>query len=453
VYQPAGDALRLAWNVTIDDAAGNHWWDVRVDAVSGELLHRDDWIDAETGAQESANPDEYVVFELPKESPSDGPRTTVVDPALPSASPFGWHDTDGAGGAEFTITRGNNAHGYADTDDDNMPDPIPGSEPDGGPGLVFDFPLDLNLDPIEYLSASVTNLFYFNNIIHDVFYGYGFDEASGNFQENNYGNGGLGSDYVFAEAQDGSGKNNANFGTPPDGQNPRMQMYRWNPPLTQIVEVLPPSPIAGEYLASPANFGPALTTTGITGTVTLVDDGVGTTTDGCEDLIGFPAGNVALIDRGTCTFVSKVLNAQEAGAIAVIVVNNVPGPPVTMGGDDPTVTISSVMISLDDGNEFKANLPLDANLRDSGGTIPARDSDLDNGVIAHEYGHGISNRLTGGPANVSCLNNEEQMGEGWSDYTALVLTAVASDLPDTPRGIGTYVVFQPPDGLGIRLFP
>ncbi len=49
-------------------------------------------------------------------------------------------------------------------------------------------------------------------------------------------------------------------------------------------------------------------------------------------------------------------------------------------------------------------------------TTPNRDGDLDNGIIVHEYGHGVSNRLAGGPANTSCLNNQEQMGEGWSDY-------------------------------------
>ena len=56
-------------------------------------------------------------------------------------------------------------------------------------------------------------------------YRYGFTEAAGNFQVNNYGNGGLGGDAVNAEAQDGGGTNNANFGTPPDGTQPRMQMY------------------------------------------------------------------------------------------------------------------------------------------------------------------------------------------------------------------------------------
>ncbi len=90
-----------------------------------------------------------------------------------------------------------------------------------------------------------------------------------------------------------------------------------------------------------------------------------------------------------------------------------------MGGADPSITIPSVMISQADGNLFKANVPFNATISDGTGGVPDRDSDLDNGVIAHEYGHGISNRLTGGPSNVSCLNSTvhlEHMGEGWSDY-------------------------------------
>ena len=69
--------------------------------------------------------------------------------------------------------------------------------------------------------------------------------------------------------------------------------------------------------------------------------------------------------------------------------------------------------------------------------MPDRDSDLDAGVIAHEYGHGISNRLTGGPATVNCLDNAEQMGEGWSDWFGLTLTARPDDTPTTARGVGT----------------
>ncbi|HET8947837.1 MAG TPA: M36 family metallopeptidase [Candidatus Polarisedimenticolia bacterium] len=80
------------------------------------------------------------------------------------------------------------------------------------------------------LDAAVTNLFYLTNWYHDFLYHLGFTEAAGNFQKDNFGRGGLANDALFADAQDGSGTNNANFGTPPDGSNPRMQMYLFSGP-------------------------------------------------------------------------------------------------------------------------------------------------------------------------------------------------------------------------------
>ena len=77
---------------------------------------------------------------------------------------------------------------------------------------------------------------------------------------------------------------------------------------------------------------------------------------------------------------------------------------------------------------------------------PQLDGDLDNGIVVHEYGHGVSTRLTGGPANSSCLNNAEQGGEGWSDYLALMMTTdwTTAQLTDGPnaRPMGTYVLGQ-----------
>jgi extracellular elastinolytic metalloproteinase len=73
--------------------------------------------------------------------------------------------------------------------------------------------VDLTAEPKSYLDAAITNLFYWNNIMHDLFYKYGFNEESGNFQENNLGRGGKGNDAVIANAQDGAGYNNANFAT------------------------------------------------------------------------------------------------------------------------------------------------------------------------------------------------------------------------------------------------
>jgi extracellular elastinolytic metalloproteinase len=476
VYQPVGKgAVRLAWQLEIEEPGGEHWWNVKVDAATGAVLDKfdqvvqDDFGKLEAPAakapgrearalslspkpvRSSSAPDTYNVFALPKESPYDGDRTLVADPANALASPFRWHDTNGVDGAEFTITRGNNVHAYTDLNADNIADPD--SSPDGGAGLLFDFPLDLTLDPSTYRPAAVTNLFYWNNLMHDVFYQYGFTEAAGNFQVNTYGRGGLGNDDVRAEAQDGSGTNNANFGTPVDGFRPRMQMFIWTGGLPFAVTVNS-GPIAGDYLATGAVFGPQLDTTGpLSGTAVVAADGTEPTGDACQPLVGFPAGSIAIVDRGTCTFVLKVANAQAAGAIGVIVANNVPGNPVTMGGADATITIPSLMVRQEHGVLLKANVPLDATLRVNPNRPPNRDSDIDAGVIAHEYGHGISNRLTGGPAVVNCLNNQEQMGEGWSDYIALVMTAKAGDTATQARGIGNYVSFRPPDGGGIRPAP
>jgi len=82
--------------------------------------------------------------------------------------------------------------------------------------------------------------------MHDVWYQYGFDEVSGNFQEDNLGRGGLGSDYVNAEAQDGSGSNNANFFSPVDGQNSRMQMFLWTSGDGDQLRVNAPPSVAGD---------------------------------------------------------------------------------------------------------------------------------------------------------------------------------------------------------------
>ena len=81
-----------------------------------------------------------------------------------------------------------------------------------------------------------------------------------------------------------------------------------------------------------------------------VNDGVGDTADGCSPLsIDFPAGSIAVVNRGSCAFVDQVTNAESSGAVAVIVVNSVAGDPVTLRGTAPWVTIPSVMVSQIDG--------------------------------------------------------------------------------------------------------
>jgi len=469
VYQPMEDgSVYLAWEVTIHEPSGENVWVARIDAVTGYLLAKDNLVvhcdfgpvagDANFMKQDLAStaiplsPDwfspvlagSYNVFPPPVESPNHGNRQIISNPADPAASPLGWHDT---GGSQFTVTRGNNVHAYTDVDANNQPDP--GSNPDGGPGLNFNFPLNLNQPPNTFRPAAVTNLFFWNNYLHDFAYNYGFDEQSGNFQVNNFGNGGAGSDDVRAEAQDGSGTNNANFFTPIDGSRPRMQMFIWDQGESSVTVNSPPPSV--EYQPGNAAFGPL--TFNISGDLELVDDGTAPETDGCEPLAGFTPGKIALIDRGICTFVSKVKNAQDNGAIAVIICNNVPGNPITMGGADPTITIPSLMLSLDNCNTIKSKMNSNTINVTMARTLIQFDCDFDNGVIAHEYAHGISNRFTGGPNLVGCLGNAEQMGEGWSDWYALMTTMEPGDQGTNARGIGTYVQGQPVNGQGIRPTP
>ena len=479
IWLPQGDGrVRLAWRLEIDQDDGAHWMYAFVDAKSGESLGKHDLIVHDSAAR-SPRLSRVRTARHPPSPPSRPPtaqpiacirspsRARRTATALWSRTRLTLVPRRSAGttptarpGAEFTLTRGNNVHAYADRDNNNVPDP--GSDPDGGSPLVFDFPLNLDARPLDSQPAFVTNLFYWNNIVHDITYNYGFDEASGNFQVNNYGKGGLGNDDVRAEAQDGSGRNNANFGTDVDGGRPRMQMFEWRSSAPNPITVHPPSPIAGTYFGPMAGFGESLTTTGpISGEVVYIgrgcDPAFQASVQPLDPYLADPAGKIAIIDRGSCEFQAKVRKAEVNGAIMVIVANNIAGAPTAMGGANPAIVIPSVMVSQDDGTLFKANVPFNATIADGTGGVPDRDSDLDAGVIAHEYGHGISNRLTGGPATVSCLpnagGNSEQMGEGWSDWFGMTLTTHPSDRPSTPRGVGTYVSFQPADGNGIRPTP
>lgn len=127
---------------------------------------------------------------------------------------------------------------------------------------------------------------------------------------------------------------------------------------TPLLRVNSPPSLAGVYSVGAASYGPPLGTPGVSGEVVLVNDGVAPVTDGCSALPpGSLTGKIALIDRGTCTFVVKSKAAQDAGAIGVIIADNAAGsPPAGLGGSDPTIVIPSVRITLADGNAIKAAL-------------------------------------------------------------------------------------------------
>lgn len=205
--------VRLVWSFQVQTLDDQHWYDMTVDAETGAVWTRFDWV----------SPGSYRVYDQPTQSPihttplppADA-RVLVVNPENSTASPSGWF----SGG----VMSGNNVHACIDANANNVCDtPEPSCS-----GTTCDFAIDLSSAPSNSRPAAVANLFYWNNVIHDVQYQYGFDEVGGNFQENNFGRGGAGSDSVNADAQDGSGNCNANFGTPSDGGNPRMQMFLCN---------------------------------------------------------------------------------------------------------------------------------------------------------------------------------------------------------------------------------
>ena len=493
IYQPTKDgALKLAWQLAIKMLKGTDYWNLRIDAQTGELLEKHNWTrqctfpghDHSNGCgflensssnhsapfmpSEEDNPTSdgatYEVFPVALESPLDGGRTVINDPSDPTASPFGWHDVDGNPGAEFTITRGNNVHAYADPNDVNRPD-INFPEPDGGDDLVFSFPFDPNLEPLGNVDAAVTQLFYMNNVMHDFSYSYGFNEAAGNFQENNFSNLGKGNDSVNAEALDdasGDSSDNASFSSPPDGLNGGMNMFVWNRGGSRVLFIEEPEALAGGLEVSRASFGGDIDSIPLTGEVAIATDGGLNGTLACNPIQNREEveGKIVLIDRGTCFFVEKARNAQEAGAIAVVVCNfensrTGMGAPDNDPGDD--ITIPLVMLTVGDCQTIKQNLDeikLSMVIPNETQTGPDQlDGDFDNGIIAHEYGHGISIRLTGGPTNAGCLFNDEEMGEGWSDFFTLVTSVKPGDTGKEARGIGNYVLRNDKNAPGVRSFP
>jgi hypothetical protein len=342
-----GKKVVLCWQIKLIPKSSSDYWSIRVDATDNKVIdknnltvycnwsesanksacydqqhvHTPTFVPNTTASPNIINGASYTVIPYPAESPQHTGGTPAVRtnpwllaPVGSNATTLKWHSN---GTTDYTNTRGNNVWAYEDrasTNTAGASDTSTTADP-----LTFAKVYNFTQEPIVTTNqrAATTNLFYWSNIIHDLCYLYGLDEASGNFQTNNQGRGGTGNDAVLAEAQDGSGSNNANFSTPVDGSAGRMQMYLWTAPT------------------------------------------------------------------------------------------------------------------------------------------PDRDGDLDNGIITHEYGHGVSNRLTGGPANSSCLGNQEQMGEGWSDYLGLMYTtnwatAIMSD-STVSRGIGTYALNQPVTGVGIRM--
>ncbi len=207
---------RFAFQATVswlDDQKQQQYQLVLLDAQDGELLGNYSLVDTFTGKV-------FNVNAQPTANQATDTRTEMSFDGNPTASPSGWVTTPG------NKTIGNNAVAATDLNGDNT---VGTNETQ--PTAVnnaFDFPFDQTQDASNFKAAAVTNAFFLVNDHHDRTYALGFTETAGNFQTNNFGKGGKQADPVNVDAQDGSGTNNANFSTPPDGQRPRMQMFLFN---------------------------------------------------------------------------------------------------------------------------------------------------------------------------------------------------------------------------------
>ncbi|TDX86688.1 T9SS-dependent M36 family metallopeptidase [Epilithonimonas xixisoli] len=397
----------------------------------------------------------YNVFPFPLEAPTFGSRALVTNPWDLDASPEGWHST---GNTNYTNTSGNNVFAYVDN---NATNNINGFSPQSSStgNLTFDFPFaeSTTLSAYENKSSAVTNLFYANNMIHDIMYKFGFREANKNFQTNNFGKGGFGNDAVRAEAYDGSGYNNANFNagyeiSQSNYQAPRMQMFLWNQRVSLKTRLFYTDPILATRPAvntGSAGFGRPLMEIGITGDIIIPS-----VPTACTSLTtGSLTGKIALVTHSGCSYDVKTRNAQLAGAIGVIVHRTNSNTAVDMASSGVTgISIPSIMIGKAEGDfitaELTAGKTINVNLKDLG--VGYKNSSFDNGIIVHEYGHGISNRLTS--QGYACLQSIEQMGEGWSDFFALMLTNSPNASATSPRGIGTYSNNTATNASGIRQY-
>jgi|GEM_PF-1606757 len=252
---PLPNGARLGWLFYLYDRYGINLYEVIIDAIDGELLYRRNLTSFNARGTVFSRSSPQPSATLGLLPPNPNPPLLIDRAVVPfigdaKASPEGW-----LGMSIETI--GNNVIAREDKAGDN--EATLGATA-SAPDQDFTFPLQLGEgapSPINFTDAAVTSLFYWCNIAHDYFYNLGFDEAAGNFQLNNFSKGGVEGDPVRADAQDGAThpafpnqfRNNANFSTPPDGRNPRMQMFLFSrqPQGPYIDSAFDPEVILHEY--------------------------------------------------------------------------------------------------------------------------------------------------------------------------------------------------------------
>jgi len=468
VYFPLGDRLVAGYFVELltqrgeaglgAGAAPSSAYDYVVSAEDGAVLYRQNLTrSAAFGYRVYADPsgdhrpwDGPLVDATPYPSPGpDGTFPATAAPNLITLDGFNaphdpWLD------ASATVTTGNNVDAYTD---DDAPDGFSVNDVRAAVNgsATFSYVFDLGAEPQlndSQKMAAVTQLFYVTNWLHDWWYDSGFNEAAGNAQTDNYGRGGVAGDPLHAEAQDGapSKMDNSNMSPMSDGTSPRMQMYLWSPVVTGSLH----DAVTGQDLPDLnfAQFGP----TSFTASGALVAT---VPADGCSPLTNDVNGKVALAQRGACSYEAKVLAAQDAGAIGVVVVNNVPGAAPPMGNDasiNTPAVIGVISVDQEEGATLSTELgqgPVTLTLTRNTG--PRVDGDLDGTIIAHEWGHYLHLR------QVACGSDQcGAQSEGWGDFTALQMVVREGDNLDGTFPLGQFAMQGlggDPGYFGIRRYP
>lgn len=303
---------------------------------------------------------------------------------------------------------------------------------------TFDYSIDPDGDPRDVAAqqAGLTQLFYTLNYLHDVFYDAGFDEKSGNAQQDNFGRGGLGGDPIVGLAQVYGARNNANATTPEDGASPQVQIFLWNG--ARATRITAPADLAGSYTSGAVSFGPV--SYKVAADLVLVDDGTGvSSSDGCDvPFVNAAAvsGKLALIDRGGCGATIKTKNAQDAGAIGVVFAS-LTGVAANLSGTDATITIPSIVLGQTDSDAIKAKLTAGTAV-----TLAMNDrlidGTLDSMLVVHEFTHVMGQRLH----SVAKGTQARGLHEGWPDFAALLsfVRPDAANVASNSGWNGTFAV-------------
>ncbi len=266
MYFPTEPSVAVpAWRVLIWQPVNAYY--VIVDAETGTMLWRKNIVQDQTQSATYnvyANPNAMIDVSDNPFPLTPGPTSTngVQGTGIPrtmktligNEAPYTFNNNGWINDGSNT-TDGNAVQAGLDRDSVNGVDTS--GSPTGAPDRIFDYPFTPGIPTnpaqnggdsplpagsvpspcvatapsvIDYQRAAVTQLFYVTNRYHDETYLLGFTEQARNFQQDNFGRGGVAADRVSAEAQDCSGSNNANFGTPADGGRGRMQMYLWTGP-------------------------------------------------------------------------------------------------------------------------------------------------------------------------------------------------------------------------------